>query len=155
MKQRFKPTQVLEMDLMKSLLQDIKKLKRTIADEIVEDFWINQQNRALYLILKEELQKKQDVNAFHFYVNTLNIAEKTIPDFDETVYEELFELNFDFQETFLKYLHYFKCKKIASIFRKLSERVDSTDFVYEDVLIELEKVKNIMKIILRGKIGMP
>ncbi|MBI2259778.1 MAG: hypothetical protein HYU67_12890 [Flavobacteriia bacterium] len=107
MKQRFKPTQVLEMDLMKSLLQDIKKLKRTIADEIVEDFWINQQNRALYLILKEELQKKQEVNAFHFYVNTLNIAEKTIPDFDETVYEELFELNFDFQETFLEILTLF------------------------------------------------
>ncbi len=151
MKQRFKPTQVLEMDLMKSLLQDIKKLKRTLAEEIVEEFWINQQNRALYLILKEELQKKQDVNAFHFYVNALNIAEKTIPYFDETVYEDLFEVNFNFSNVFLDYYHYFKCKKIARIFRNITQHFEEANLVNETVLGELAKAKKEMNTMMKKK----
>ncbi len=149
MNSKFKPTLALEMDLMKSLLQDIKKLKRTQSEEIAEDFWLNQQNKALYLILKEEFQKKQNANAFQFYVHVLNIADKTIANFDETVYEELFEVNFNFSIVFLDYYKFFKSKKVVKIMKELTYEIEENQFDIDEVLVNLDLVKKEISVMLR------
>jgi hypothetical protein len=149
--ERFIPTQVLEMDMMKFLLQDFKTLKRIVTEDIVSKFWIHQQNKALYTIMKNELSKQQDVNPYHFYVRVIKIAKVKIQDFDMNLYDEVYELGFDFSSTYLEYYQYFKCKQVEHIFRKLTFQFETKEFDFDEVFDEIEHAKLILSSMLKRK----
>lgn len=148
---KFKPTRQLEMDMMKYLLQDFETLKKCIHEDIVEEFWLNEQNNALYALLKAELSKNEHVDATLFYQKIISLAEKQISNFNESVYEDHFEVGFEFSSTYLNYLVYFKYKRLATIFRELSLQFERQEFDFECVILELEKAKKELYTTLRRK----
>lgn len=142
---RFKPTLLLEMDLMKSLLDDFNKLEQLLLEiEIADAFWLNQQNKSLFLILKKEYhktRKRKDFTVENYYKIVFEKAFKTIPNFDIKGYEEFYETDFKFYSTFLNYYQYFKCKKIVNILSDLKRMFEHSEFKAEEVFEALENIK--------------
>jgi hypothetical protein len=150
--ERFKPTQALEMDMMKFLLQDFKTLKRIVSEDIVSEFWMHEQNKALYIILKNELSMQpQDINPYHYYLRVFNMARVNIQHFDMNLYDQVYEIGFHFSSTFLDYYQYFKCKQVERIFRKLTIQCETREFDYDAVLDEIEHAKLILSSMLKRR----
>jgi hypothetical protein len=142
---KFKPTLALEMDIMKTLLDNFEKLEQVLLEiEIADSFWLNQQNENLFLILKKEYfktRKKKDFSIENYYKIVFSIAENTIPNFDGKVYEEFYEQDFKFSSTFLDYYQYFYCKKMVQQLHFLVDKFSTCDFEKVDIFDRLEQLK--------------
>jgi hypothetical protein len=142
---KFKPTLVLEMDMMKTLLDDFEKLEQLILEiEIADAFWLNQQNKSLYLILKKEYHKcrnKKDFSIENYYKIVFNKAFKTIPNFDIKVYEDFYEIDFKFYSTFLNYYQYFKCKRVLTLIDELKNQFEKSELEADSIFAKIEQIK--------------
>jgi hypothetical protein len=153
---KFKPTQVLEMDLMKSLLDNFEKLEQLLLEiEIADAFWLNQQNKSLFLILKKEYHKSRNKKEFsikNYYKIIFSKAKKTIPNFDIKIYEDFYETDFKFYSTFLNYYQYFKCKRVVSLIDNLKEQFEKSDLEPDSIFAQIEEIKREYGTMLKRKI---
>lgn len=145
MKQRFRPTQKLEMDFMKTLLDNFEKLEQLLMEiEIADEFWLNQQNKSLFLILKYEYfktRKRKDFTIESFYEKVFAKADKTISNFDFKVYEDLYEIDFKYYHTFLNYYQYFKRKRIIDMIDRLKQKFELIETEPDSIFTQIENIK--------------
>lgn len=147
MKTNFFPTKVLEIDLMKSALEDYKKLELLMDDqfEIVYDHFHDKINKALYQIVRNEFKKKfnsTNSEIKKFYNEVFKLAKDQIKDFDISVYEDFYSKNFKFHKTILHYYHFAKSRKIAKMLHELEEKILNTDFEVDEVFKMLDFIRN-------------
>ncbi len=145
MKTTFKPTLVLEMDFMKTLLDNFEKLEQLLMEiEIADEFWLNQQNKSLFLILKFEYfktRKRQDFTIESFYEKVFTKADKTISNFDFKVYEDLYEIDFKYYQTLLNYYQYFKCKRVVGLIDELKVQFEKSELEADSIFAKIEEIK--------------
>ena len=152
--EKFKPNQAVEMDVMKSLLDDISKLNYFI--ELFDDgksFWIQQINQDLYLKLKENYEELKDqtiIDVSKFYDKVILDFEQEFPNYNLEIYEELYSQSFDFYKVLSNYKNHIVRKEIIQLLNDLKTTFENEiDLNPTKIMSELNLIRKRFETILK------
>ncbi len=144
--EKFRPTQELEIDVIKSLLGDISKLKYFI--EMFDDgksFLVQQINQELYLKLKNkyvEIIDQTIINIPDFFETAVKEFESEFPQYNIEIYEELYVKNFDFYTVISNYKTYIVRKEIIQYLDNLKTTFETNlDLNPTQIMNELNQIR--------------
>lgn len=142
--EKFIPNQVLEFDIMKSLLDDFFKLEFFIGlFGNGEDFWKHQMDIDLYEILYNEylmLHKQDNFIVETFYKDVLNKFQLKYPEYDIETYTDFYGQNFSFYRTISKYVDYLNREKIIHSLNILKLELEKSDTNSDLIMLHLNNL---------------